>query len=147
MGEEQDGEEQEAGDDAKKAVRTEIILVTTPNDDSTGWEKELIATVLKSAEIEKLRIEMLAEAGRRKMTIEAEGAAFATRAQGDADAEIILKKGEAEARAMNVKAEAYQEWNQAAVVDKLITGLPEVVKARLPAVAETSRRARAQLRS
>jgi flotillin len=63
------------------------------------------------------------------MTIEAEGAAFATRAQGEADAEIILKKGEAEARAMNVKAEAYQEWNQAAVVDKLITGLPEVVRA------------------
>ena len=30
---------------------------------------------------------------------------------------------------MNVKAEAYQEWNQAAVVDKLITGMPEVVRA------------------
>ena len=30
---------------------------------------------------------------------------------------------------MNVKAEAYQEYNQAAVVDKLITGLPEVVRA------------------
>ena len=30
---------------------------------------------------------------------------------------------------MNIKAEAYQEWNQAAVVDKLITGLPEVVRA------------------
>ena len=30
---------------------------------------------------------------------------------------------------MNVKAEAYQEWNQAAVVDKLLTGMPEVVRA------------------
>jgi flotillin len=30
---------------------------------------------------------------------------------------------------MNVKAEAYQEYNQAAVVDKLITGLPDVVAA------------------
>ena len=30
---------------------------------------------------------------------------------------------------MNVKAEAYQEYNQAAVVDKLITGMPEVVRA------------------
>ena len=30
---------------------------------------------------------------------------------------------------MNVKAEAYQEYNQAAVVDKLITGLPEIVRA------------------
>ncbi len=92
-------------------------------------EKELIATVIKNAEIERQRIEMLAEAARRKMTIEAEGAAAATRAQGEADADIILRKGEAEAKAMSVKAEAYQEWNQAAVVDKLITGLPEVVRA------------------
>ena len=30
---------------------------------------------------------------------------------------------------MNVKAAAFQEYNQAAVVDKLITGLPEVVRA------------------
>ncbi len=30
---------------------------------------------------------------------------------------------------MNVKAEAYQEYNQAAVVDKLITSMPEVVRA------------------
>src|SRR5579884_3518747 len=55
-------------------------------------EKELIATVLKRAEIERQRIEMLAEAARRKMTIEAEGSAAATRAQGEADADIILKK-------------------------------------------------------
>jgi flotillin len=92
-------------------------------------EKELIATVLKGAEIERKRIEMIAEAMRRKVTAEAEGAAAATRLQGEADAEIIAKKGEAEAKAMNVKAEAYQEWNQAAVVDKLITNMPEVVKA------------------
>ncbi|MBV9444048.1 MAG: flotillin family protein [Acidobacteriaceae bacterium] len=92
-------------------------------------EKELIANVLKNAEIERQRIEMLAEAARKKQMVEAEGAAAATRLQGEADAEIILKKGEAEARAMNVKAEAYQEWNQAAVVDKLITGMPEVVRA------------------
>ena len=45
------------------------------------------------------------------------------------EAEIIFQKGEAEAKAMNVKAEAYQEWNQAAVVDKLITSMPEVVRA------------------
>jgi flotillin len=91
-------------------------------------EKELIATVLKNAEVERKRIETLAEAARSKSMIEAEGMAAATRAQGEADADIILRKGEAEAKAMNVKAEAYQEWNQAAVVDKLITGLPEIVQ-------------------
>ena len=92
-------------------------------------EKELIATVLKGAEIERQRIETLANAEKSRTTVEAEGRASAIRAQGEAEAEIIYKKGDAEARAMNVKAEAFQEYNQAAVVDKLITGLPEIVKA------------------
>ncbi len=92
-------------------------------------ERELIATVLKPAEVERQRIETLAEAEKQRLTAEAEGHASATRAQGEAEAEIIFKKGDAEARAMNVKAEAYQEYNQAAVVDKLFTNLPEIVKA------------------
>lgn len=92
-------------------------------------ERELIATVLKQAEIERQRIETLAEAEKQKLIAEAEGHAASTRTQGEAEAEIIYKKGDAEARAMSVKAEAYQEWNQAAVVDKLLTGLPEVVRA------------------
>ncbi len=92
-------------------------------------EKELIATVLKQAEIERQRIETLAAAEKQRLVAEAEGHASSIRAQGEAEAEIIYKKGEAEAKAMNVKAEAYQEYNQAAVVDKLLTGLPEVVRA------------------
>jgi flotillin len=92
-------------------------------------EKELIATVLKQAEIERQRIETLAAAEKARLMVEAEGHASAIRAQGEAEAEIIFKKGEAEAKAMNVKAEAFQEYNQAAVVDKLLTGLPEVVRA------------------
>jgi flotillin len=92
-------------------------------------EKELIATVLKGAEIERQRIETLAAAEKQRLIAEAEGHASSIRAQGEAEAEIIFKKGDAEARAMNVKAEAFQEYNQAAVIDKLLTGLPEVVRA------------------
>jgi len=92
-------------------------------------ERELIATILKGAEIERQRIETLASADKMRQIAEAEGRASATRLQGEADADIIQKKGEAEAKAMNVKAEAYQEWNQAAVVDKLLTGMPEIVRA------------------
>ena len=60
---------------------------------------------------------------------EAEGQASSIRAQGKAEAEIVFKKGDAEARAMNVKAEAFQEPNQAAVIDRLFATMPEVVKA------------------
>jgi flotillin len=92
-------------------------------------QNELTATVLKQAEVERGRIETLASAEKMRLTAEAEGHAAAIRAQGEAEAEIILKKGQAEAQAMSVKAEAYQEWNQAAVVDKLLTVLPEIVRA------------------
>jgi flotillin len=68
-------------------------------------EFELIATVLKPAEIERQRIETLANAERQRLI------------------------SEAEAKAMNIKAEAFQEYNQAAVIDKLFTAMPEIVRA------------------
>jgi len=61
-------------------------------------EKELIATVLKQAEIERQRIETLAAAEKQRLVAEAEGHASSIRAQGEAEAEIIYKKGEAEAK-------------------------------------------------
>jgi flotillin len=92
-------------------------------------EKELIATVLKSSEVERQRIENIANAERSRVMMEAEGRAAAIKLQGEAEANIIFQKGEAEAKAMNVKAEAYQEWTQAAVVDKLISNMADVVRA------------------
>src|SRR5258705_6577235 len=92
-------------------------------------EKELIATVLKGAEIERQRIETLAAAEKQRLIAEAEGHASSIRAQGEAEAEIIFKKREAEAKAMSVKAEAFQEYNQAAVIDKLFSSMPEIVRA------------------
>jgi flotillin len=92
-------------------------------------EKELIATVLKKSEIEAQRIGNMAQAEKARTVAEAEGRAQAIRTQGEAEASIIFQKGEAEAKAMNIKAEAYQEWSQAAVVDKLITNMADVVRA------------------
>jgi flotillin len=102
-------------------------------------EKELIATVLKQAEIERQRIETLAAAEKQRLIAEAEGHASSIRAQGEAESEIIFKKGDAEARAMNVKAEAYQEYNQAAIYDKLLSSLPEVVRAMAAPLANVDK--------
>ena len=54
-------------------------------------------------------------------------------------AAVIFQKGEAEAKAMNVKAEAYQEWTQAAVVDKLISNMAEVVRAMAEPLAQVDK--------
>jgi flotillin len=102
-------------------------------------DRELTATVLKQAEFELKRIETLAEAEKQRLIMEADGHAAAIRAQGEAEANIIFKKGEAEAKAMNVKAAAYQEYNQAAIVDKLITNLPEIVRALAAPLANVDR--------
>ena len=102
-------------------------------------EKELIATVLKGAEIERQRIENLATAEKARLTTEAEGRAAAIRSQGEAEASIIFQKGEAEAKAMTVKAEAYQGWNQAAVVDKLLTNMADVVRAMAEPLAKVDK--------
>jgi flotillin len=114
-------------------------------------ELELQATVQKSAEAERRRVETVAEAERQRTILEAQGQADAAKAKGlgdaeatrarglaeaeiiqakgMAEAEVIRAKGEAEADAMKVKAAAYHEYNQAAVLDKLITGMPEIVRA------------------
>ncbi|HEY1350870.1 MAG TPA: SPFH domain-containing protein [Ktedonobacteraceae bacterium] len=114
-------------------------------------ELELQATVQKAAEADRRRVETVAEAERQRLILEAQGQADAARARGLGDAEaararglaeaevvrakglaeaeVIRAKGEAEADAMKVKATAYHEYNQAAVLDKLLTGMPEVVRA------------------
>ena len=113
-------------------------------------EAELTATVLKESEVEARRIANIAGAEKNRLTIEAEGRAAAvrvqgeaqaaiTRLQGQAEADIIFSKGEAEAKAMNVKAEAYQEWSQAAVVDKLITNMADVVRAMAEPLAKVDK--------
>src|SRR5579885_841496 len=102
-------------------------------------ELELQATIQKAAEAERRRIETVAEAERQRIILEAQGQADgakakglgeaeAARARGLAEAEVIRAKGEAEADAMKVKAAAYHEYNQAAVLDKLLTNMPEVVR-------------------
>lgn len=103
-------------------------------------ERELVATVLKPAEVERQRIEALAGAERQRRILEAEGAAEAQKLQGHgqaeanrnvglAEADIIRAKGQAEAEAMQKRADAFLQYNQAAILDKLLTGLPEVARA------------------
>ncbi|HLT61724.1 MAG TPA: SPFH domain-containing protein [Microlunatus sp.] len=49
--------------------------------------------------------------------------------EGKAEAAAILARGQAEAEAMRLKAEAFQKYGEAAVLDLLVKVLPEVVRA------------------
>jgi flotillin len=102
-------------------------------------QRELEATILKQAEAEKQRVGLLAEAERQRRALEALGAAEATRAMGSAEAEIIRAKGEAEAEAMRRKADAYSQYSQAAVLDKVVAAMPELVRALAEPLAKVDK--------
>ncbi|HEY8474408.1 MAG TPA: SPFH domain-containing protein [Natronosporangium sp.] len=75
-----------------------------------------------------------AEAERARLTGEGEKAnrtaiAEAIEREGQAEAAAILARGRAEAEAMRLKAEAFQKYGEAAVLDLLVKVLPEVVGA------------------
>ena len=102
-------------------------------------QRELDATILKPAEAEQRRVALIAEAQKQRSMLEAAGRAEAVRVEGQAEAdvirvrgqseaEIIAAKGTSEANAMQQKADAYKQYNEAAILDRLIAGLPELVK-------------------
>jgi flotillin len=112
--------------------------------------RELEATVQKPAEAERFRIETLANAKKFQTETEAAGeaesirlrgvgAADATKAQGLAEAEVIKAQGFAEAEAMEKKAVAWQQYNQAAIIQQLIEALPQVAAAVAQPLAQTDR--------
>ena len=78
----------------------------------------------KEAEAQKYEAERAAEAAKLPSRQEAEGIALV----GKAEAEAIRQKGLAEAEAMKQKAEAYKQYNDAAVAEMMIKVLPEIAR-------------------
>ncbi|NLC44849.1 MAG: flotillin family protein [Clostridiales bacterium] len=96
-------------------------------------EKELEATVRKQAEAEKFRAEKESEASKFQKVQQAEAEAESIKIKGNAEAEAIRQKGiasadamKAEAEAMKEKAEAYRMYGEAAVLEMIISRLPEI---------------------
>jgi flotillin len=84
-----------------------------------------------------LQLESEAEGRARAVRLQAEAEAMAIRARGEAEAQALRLKGQAEAEAIKAKGlaeaealrrrvEALNDQNQAAILDKALTGLPEI---------------------
>jgi flotillin len=113
-------------------------------------EKELLGTVRKPAEAEQFRIETIAKAHRFETETEAAGQGEAARtigageadgnkARGLAQADIIRAQGFAEAEAMEKKAAAWQQYNQAAIIQQLMDALPAVASAISQPLSKTEK--------
>jgi flotillin len=67
------------------------------------------------------------------------GEADANRARGLAQAEVIQAQGYAQAEAMEKKAAAWQQYNQAAVIQMVIEKMPEIAAAIAGPLSKTDK--------
>src|SRR5712664_45078 len=92
-------------------------------------EKELLSTTVKPAAAEAQAVIARAEGDKRARIASAEADAETTRLEGGAEAQIVLTKGEAEAKALAMRAEAYKQFNEAAIIQTVLSALPDIVRA------------------
>lgn len=139
-------------------LQKKTMEIQVQQQEITRKEKELDATIRRQADAKRYETETLAEAARKRIEAEAEAersrlafiadgekarglaAAAVAQAQGVAEAEVAKARGLAEAEAkkaqglaealgMEKKAEAWQKYNEAAVLQLLAPILPEIARA------------------
>src|SRR5580765_4807939 len=124
-------------------------------------QRELEANVQKPADAERYKVETLATATKFQLETEAAGAAAAAKAKGFAaadvnkatglaeaeankarglaEAAIIEAQGRANAEATRLKAEAFQKFNEAAVIEMLVRVMPEIAAKISEPLAKTEK--------
>lgn len=89
-------------------------------------QKELEATVQRPADAESFKVETLAQANSTQVVTHAEAEAEAIRATGAAEASVIEATGTAEANRMRLKATAFKEYGEAAMMSLALDALPKI---------------------
>jgi flotillin len=138
---------------ADAQARREVVLQETEVAQLVAQrrDKELDAEIRRTADAQRYAAEQSAEASRYSVKAQAEAArdrrlleaeaeranleavaagnAFEERELGMARAEATLSVGEAEAKAMSKKADAYKQYEEAATLELLVSRLPDVARA------------------
>merc|ERR1719282_2016738 len=102
-------------------------------------EKELMATVRLPAEAEAYKVQTVAEGMRTKTVEGARAEGEKIRLIGAADARAVEAVGRAEAEKMRMKASAYKQYGDAAILSLVLESLPQIaaeVSAPLPRTDE-----------
>ncbi|GIY33130.1 hypothetical protein CEXT_516461 [Caerostris extrusa] len=119
----------------KQKIRSEEIeidvverrkLIAVEEKEILRKEKELTAIVRLPAEAEAYKVELLAQ-GKRTQTMDvARAEAEKIKLVGMADAYAIESVGKAEAEGMRMKAAAYKQYGDAAVMSLVLDALPKI---------------------
>jgi flotillin len=121
----------QAGPLAQAEAQQEVVRKQTElaELEAQRKEKELLSTTVKPAAAEAQAVIARAEGDKRAKIAAAEAEAETTRLEGGAEAAIVLTKGEAEAKALALRADAYKQFNEAAIIQTVLSALPEIVRA------------------
>jgi len=114
--------------------RQELVAVTVRPAEAEAEAQVRRAEGDKQARIAQAQadaesVKLAGEAQARVVEVTAEATAKQTTLEGNAEAGIVLSKGEAEAKALALRAEAYRQFNEAAVIQTVLSMLPEIVRA------------------
>ncbi|HSP09414.1 MAG TPA: SPFH domain-containing protein [Candidatus Dormibacteraeota bacterium] len=121
----------QAGPLAQAEAQQEVVRKQTElaQLEADRKEKELLSSTVKPAAAEAQAVIARAEGNKRARIASAEADAETTRLEGGAEAQIVLTKGEAEAKALAMRADAYKQFNEAAIIQTVLAALPEIVRA------------------
>ncbi len=123
--------------DAEKYRITTIATADQQKTIAEAQGRAEAARVVGVAEADASKARGLAEADVNKARGLAQAEVQA--AQGRAEGEAILAKGGAEATGMAKKAEAWQQYNQAAILERVIEVLPQIAEAIARPLAQTEK--------
>ncbi len=137
----------EANKVKKEVTETEMMVqiikkqkeIELAEQESMRKEKELEATVKKEAEAEKYQYIQEAQAKSEAIRLEGQAKSEAMKLEGMAKVEIIRETGKAEAEAMLKKAEAYKQYNEAAMLQMIVEKMPELAKAIAEPLTKTEK--------
>jgi flotillin len=121
----------QAGPLAQAEAQQEVVRKQTElaQLEADRKEKELLSSTVKPAAAEAQAVIARAEGDKRARIAAAEADAETTRLEGGAEAQIVLTKGEAEAKALAMRADAYKQFNEAAIIQTVLAALPDIVRA------------------
>merc|ERR1719281_1249981 len=100
-------------------------------------EKELTATVKLPAEAEAFKVQTVAEGNRTKVVETAKAEGEKIKLVGGAKARAVEAIGKAEAESMRLKASAYKQYGDAAVMSLVLEALPQIAAEVAAPLAKT----------
>ena len=100
-------------------------------------EKELTATVKLPAEAEAFKVQTVAEGNRTRVVETAKAEGEKIKLIGGAEARAVEAVGKAEAESMRLKASAYKQYGDAAVMSLVLEALPAIAAEVAAPLAKT----------